>query len=181
MLCFRKEGCVIITLPASCCVQQQFKIPLQLLHGTRKFPFTGLCSFVEESSCLIPQQRGNLVSFTVIMTQMFKIHKLIHLHNGEVSWNWSCSEGALLQAACWVVCAGMHLDYRGGLQCKAIISTGLTTMHCSRHCSAKKRLVLLYSVAMWHFGYSHLCLCVDVFSFSTWMAWHSPCLLVSGE
>lgn len=66
----------------------------------------------------------------------------------------------------------MPLDYRGGLQCKAIISTGLTTMHCSRHCSAKKRLVLLYSVAMWHFGYSYLQrLCVCMFSLSA-LEWH---------
>lgn len=50
----------------------------------------------------------------------------------------------------------MHLDYRGDTQCKAIISTGLTTMHYSLHCNTKKRLVLLYSDAMWHFSYSHL-------------------------
>lgn len=66
----------------------------------------------------------------------------------------------------------MHLDYRGGLQCKAIISADLTTMHCSLNCSAKKRLVLLSSVAMWHFGYSHLqCLCVCVFFLSA-LEWH---------
>lgn len=60
----------------------------------------------------------------------------------------------------------MHLDYRGDSQSKAIISAGLTTMHCSRHCSAKKRLVLLFSVAMWHSGYSHLQrLVVCMFSF----------------
>lgn len=35
----RKEACVIITLPASCCVQKQFRGPFQLLPGTRKFPF----------------------------------------------------------------------------------------------------------------------------------------------
>lgn len=56
----------------------------------------------------------------------------------------------LLQGSRWVVCTGMHLDYRDILQCKALVSAGLTTMHCSLHCSAKKRLVLLYSAAMWH-------------------------------
>jgi len=66
----------------------------------------------------------------------------------------------------------MHLDYRGGSQFKAIISADLTAMHCSLRWSAKKRLDLLSSVAMWHFGYSHLqCLCVFslslLLSFST--------------
>ena len=67
----------------------------------------------------------------------------------------------------------MHLDYRGSSQCKAIISADLTTMHCCLHCCAKKRLVLLYSVAMWHFGYSHLqCLCVCVCFFLSALEWH---------
>lgn len=66
----------------------------------------------------------------------------------------------------------MHLDYRGGTQHKAIISADLTTRHCSLHCCPKKRLVLLYSVAMWHFGYSHLhCLCVCMFFLSA-LEWH---------
>lgn len=66
----------------------------------------------------------------------------------------------------------MHLDYRGGSQRKAIISANLTTRHCSLHCCPKKRLVLLYSVAMWHLGYSHLqCLCVCMFFLSA-LEWH---------
>lgn len=49
--CLRKEGCISLTLPVSCCVQRQSKVALHLLSGTGRFPFTGLCSFVEESSC----------------------------------------------------------------------------------------------------------------------------------
>lgn len=57
-------------------------------------------------------------------------------------------------------------------QCKAIISTGLTTTHHSRHCSTKKRLVPLYSDAMWHFSYSHLQSWCAFFFFLSALEWH---------
>lgn len=186
--CFRKEVCVSLTLPVSCCVQQQSKAPLSTFS-------------VEQGSCLSPDfsplSRNPLIKYlsressTFIYRQWLKCSWYTNsltffCYSGDLGWKWICSQGALVQASCWVVCAGMHLDYRGDSQSKAIISAGLTTMHCSRHCSAKKRLVLLFSVAMWHSGYSHLqrlvvCMFSFFSSFSTWMAWHSLCLLVSGE
>lgn len=62
-----KEGCISLTLPASCCAQQQSKASLHLLHGTKRFPFTGLCSFVEESSVkYLSRELSSLLSLGLI-------------------------------------------------------------------------------------------------------------------
>ena len=70
--CFRKEGCISLTLPASCCVRQQFKAPphlhLHLLHGSFLSPDLTLLSRNPLVKYL--SSRRHPVSFTVIVTHI---------------------------------------------------------------------------------------------------------------
>lgn len=76
----------------------------------------------------------------------------------------------------------MHHDYRGGSQRTAIISPRADHEALQRALLPQKEgRFLLYSVAMWHFGYSHLhrccvcacvCVCMCFLFLSGALEWH---------
>lgn len=84
--CFRKEGCISLTLPASCCVQQQSKVPPSTFSMEPR-------GFLSPDFALL--SRNHLVKYlsggssTFIYCHcdsysMFQIHKLIHLYDEEL-------------------------------------------------------------------------------------------------
>lgn len=83
--CFRKEGCISLILPASCCVQQQFIAPPPPSMWNQEVSSYRTLLFCRGIFLLNTSAERHLVSFTVFVTHILKKHKLIHLHNGDLA------------------------------------------------------------------------------------------------
>ena len=126
--CFRKEGCVSRILPASCCVLQQSRAPLPPSPWNKEVCFYWTFLFCRGITLVKYPSRESPTSIYCHCDSYSRYANLFTFIR-EI-----CTEiVAALKAlcSCWVVCTGMYLDYRGDTQCKAIISTALTTMYCT--------------------------------------------------
>lgn len=83
--CFRKEGCISLALPASCCVQQQSPTsPPPPRLRNREVSFHRTLLFCRGILLLNTSVASHPGPFAVTVTHMFEIHKLLHLCEREV-------------------------------------------------------------------------------------------------